>query len=148
MIRIKFEFKNISPYLRVCSGIIHVEEVDANKFSNPPIELFRLKFSKEENTIGYSSLGNGEEIPTKLFDCLHPIFAAKIHSYWSGMVLEKEDCEWVRTKGENSWECLNQLDKEVGGYIQRRIQGGTETDVVVESVDSGSHRKRWTRSKK
>ena len=145
---IKFEFKNISPYLRVCSGIIHVEEVDSNKFSNPPIELFRLKFSKEENSTGYSSLGNGEEIPTKLFECLKPILDAKIRSYWYGMVLEEEDYEWISMKGNDSWECLSQLEKEAGGYIQRRIQGGTETDVVVESVDSKSPKKLRTQSKK
>jgi len=138
MVRIKFKIEHSSPFLQVCAGTIHVEEVDSVHISNAPIELFRCKFKKERNTLGYSSIHDGEGIPSALFNCLKPILNTKIRSYWYGMILENEDYEWVPTDGDESWTCFSQLQQEVEDYIERRKQGVDEKDVIVEEMDSRS----------
>jgi len=141
MIRLKFEVTNASPFLRHLSGILYVEEVDAQRVSEPPIELFSCKFHKDQNSLGYTALEEKLAIPTALFECLRPLISSKIRSYWHGMILEKMDYEWVPMEGDDSWSCLNQLEKEVGGYIQRLTQDGTDKDAVLLLEDSSCHKK-------
>ena len=122
MVRIRIEFDQISPYLRVMSGILYVEKVDTTTTSDAPlIELFRCKVKKENHTTGYAiSHENSKGIPAKLFECLKPIIDTMLRSYWSGMVLDKEDFTWVRLKGDDSWGSLNQLEEEVENFMARK----------------------------
>jgi len=41
-----------------------------------------------------------------------------------------DDAIGNRNKKGDSWECLNQLEKEVGIYLARQTQDGTETEEV------------------
>lgn len=140
MVRIKFEIENKSPFLRRISGVIHVEEVDVQHISLPPIELFRCKFHKDQGSIGFESFEH-EGIPTKLFDCIGPLLKAKIYSYWHGMIMQDDDWEWVSLEGDDSWASLNQLDQVVGGFIQSRINGGEEMEEVQVLEDSSCQQK-------
>lgn len=140
MIRITFEFDHISPFLRVCGGVFHVEEVDSVHPSNAPIELFRCRFKKEQNMLGYTSIDHEIDggIPSTLFNCLKPIIDEKIRSYWHGMILEKTDYVWVPMDGDDSWKKLMNLEKEVKKYIERKIQGDTAEDIMIELTEEGA----------
>ncbi len=141
MVRVRIVFDQISPYLRAMSGTLYVEKVDTEALSDAPlIELFKCQVNKDVHTTGYSiSHENSKGIPKKLFECVQPVVDTMLRSYWKGMVLDKEDFRWIQMKGDDSWACLNQLEKEVGGYVARQIQGGTEPEEVIQSVDSSCH---------
>lgn len=136
MVRITLKIDQRSPFLRVLSGVLHVEEVDIQRISLAPVELFRCKFRKEEHTLGYSSFEGEAGIPTSLFNCIKPLLDEKIRSYWKGMVLDKDDYAWIPMEGDGSWACLNRLEKEVGGYIQSLTRDGDEMEEVVQLEDS------------
>lgn len=140
MIRIKFEFENISPFLRRIDGILHVEEVDDQRISKPPVELFRCKFHRDDFSIGFTSFDD-EPIPSNLFNCLSPLLKSKIYSYWSGMIMKDIDYEWIPMKGDDSWECFQHLDQEVGGYIQNLTNDGEKKDEVISWEDSSCPQK-------
>lgn len=133
MIRIKFEFDTMLPLLRVCAGVIHIEEMGTT-VSLPAIELFRCRFKKEQNTLGFKSIDHEIDggIPSALFECLKPILNAKIRSYWHGMNLEKEDYEWVPLEGDDSWTRLMKVEEEAKKYIERKIRGDTAEDIITE----------------
>jgi len=130
MIRLRIKYDTISPLLRIMSGILYVEEVDT-AYTKDLITLFKCKVSKEANVVGFSALTEGEKIPSKLFNCLKPIVDTMLHSYWKGLTLSKDDYNWVQMKGDDSWECLDQLEEEVGNYIAQQTQDGTKKDEVL-----------------
>jgi len=128
----------MSPFLRVCGGVIHIEEMGTT-VSLPAIELFRCRFKKEQNTLGFESIDHEIDggIPSALFECLKPILNAKIRSYWHGMNLDKQDYEWVPMEGDESWARLMKLEEEVKLYIKRKIEGDVSQDVLTE-IKEGS----------
>ena len=130
MIRIRIEYDSISPFLRSMSGTLYVEEVDTT-YAKDIIKLFKCKVTKTDHTTGFSVSASEKGIPTKLFNCLKPIVDTMLHSYWKGLTLSKDDYNWVQLKGDDSWECLNQLEKEVGNYLARQTQDGIKTDEVL-----------------
>lgn len=129
MIRIRIEYDNISPFLRTMSGTLYVEEVDAS-YVDPPVNIFKCKISKETNVVGFSALEEDEGIPSALFKCIKPIIDTMVQSYWKGLTLAKDDFNWVSMEGDESWECLNQLEKEVGIHLAKKTQDGTEVEKV------------------
>jgi len=133
MIRIRIEYDNISPFLRSISGTLYVEECDETYF-NAPVNLFKCKISKTNHVLGYSVSEKEEGIPSELFKCIKPVVDTMISSYWKGLVLAKGDFNWIEMKGDDSWQCLNRLEKEVGSYIARRTQNGTNKEVVLSEV--------------
>jgi hypothetical protein len=130
MVRLRIKFDQVSPYLRVMSGILYVEKVDTTATSDSPmIELFRCKVKKEYHSTGYSiSHENSKGIPSKLFKCLKPIIDTMLRSYWNGMVLEKEDFTWVRMEGDDSYKRLNQLGEEVANFMTKELNSGSKYD--------------------
>ncbi len=129
MIRLRIEYDNISPFLRTMSGTLYVEEVDTS-YAKDVIKLFKCKITKTDHTTGFSVSAREKGIPTKMFECLKPIVDTMLHSYWKGLTLSKNDYRWVQMEGDDSWECLNRLEKEVGSYVAKQIQDGIETDDV------------------
>ena len=130
MIRLRIEYDNISPFLRTMSGTLYVEEVDTT-YAKDLIKLFKCKVTKTDHTTGFSVSAKEKGIPTKLFNCLKPIVDTMLHSYWKGLTLSEDDYNWVRMKGDDSWECLDQLEKEVGNYLARQTQDGMKRDEVL-----------------
>jgi hypothetical protein len=112
------------------SGTLYVEDVDVS-FNFKTIHLFKCKITKATNTTGFSVSAREKGIPTKLFNCLKPIVDTMLHSYWKGLTLAKDDYNWIHLKGDESWECLNHLEREVGSYVAKQIQDGIKTDDVL-----------------
>ncbi len=133
MIRIRIEYDNISPFLRTMSGILYVEKVDTTYRlpTIPIIDIFKCKITKTDNTMGFCVDASEKGIPTKIFECLKPIVDTMLQSYWKGLVLSKDDYKWVQMKGDDSWQCLDQLEKEVGIYLAQRTQDGINKDEVL-----------------
>jgi len=134
MIRITFKFDHISPFLKVCSGMLYVDDVDTTH-SLPTTKLFRCKFKKESGCTGFTSVSKDEGIPSKLFNYIKPIIDAKLYSYWSGMTLQKDDYQWLPMEGDDSWASIAKVQQEVGGYIQKMIRDGTQKDKDQKLVD-------------
>ena len=125
MIRMTIKFDIISPFLRVISGTLYVENIDYEDMSNIPTPtlLFKCKVKKEENCLGYSSYEDGEYIPTKLFNCIKPLVDEKLRSYWHGMILEKSDYAWVPLVGDDSWDQLQNIEQEVIKLLKENRSG-------------------------
>ena len=119
MIRIRIEYDNISPFLRTMSGTLYVEDVDSS-LNFKTTHLFKCKITKATNNTGFFIAANENGIPTKIFNCLKPIIDTMIRSYWEGLTLAKDDHNWVQMKGDDSWKCLNQLEKEINYYKSKK----------------------------
>jgi len=120
MLRMTIKFDNISPFLRVMSGTLYVEDVDSVIISNPPVLLFKCKVKKDQYSLGYSSFEEDEGIPTKLFNCIKPLVDEKLRSYWHGMVLENTDYAWVSLTGDDSWSQLQNIEQEAINLLKEK----------------------------
>lgn len=125
MIRMTIKFDVISPFLRLISGTLYVEDIDSVNMNNPPKPtlLFKCKVKKEQYCVGYSSYEDGEYIPTKLFNCIKPLVDEKLRSYWHGMILENQDYAWVPLTGDDSWGQLQNIEQEAINLLKENRSG-------------------------
>ncbi len=117
MLRLRIKINNNSAFLRVASGILYAEEVDASNVSIPPILLFKCKIKKEDHCLGYSACEEDEGIPTKLFECIKPLVDQMLRSYWKGMMLDNSDYCWVPMSGDDAWNKITNLRDEIKSYM-------------------------------
>lgn len=136
MIRLSMKFDSIQPYLRSVSGILKVEDVDIENISMQPIELFKCRIEKTEGMTRYSALSDVEAVPSSLFNTLRPIIDTMLRSYWSGMVLEKHNYQWIfMDDTEESWANISNIETETQEYIKRQRLKKHE-EIIKEAGDT------------
>lgn len=130
MIRITIDWDLISPALGVASGILKIQDVDANRLSDLPHTLIECKIKKERGCIGWSSL-DGEGIPTLLFKVFEERVKLMAESYFKGMMLQKNPFHWIDES----------LDKTADEYLLEHgvDRNGTDAHIAVISINKKSN---------
>jgi hypothetical protein len=118
MIRIRFEIDQKSPFLGILKGTMYVEEILG--ISSLPDLIFKCKFMKDQNSLGYKAFSKNKPLPYEIFKSIKSVTDQMIHSYWQGMKLEDSDYCWLPTEGPESVLRINNLHKSLLEYKQEK----------------------------
>lgn len=93
-IRILMKIKEFSPFLQTMSGDILVDDLNHGLKTTGPtsIPLIRCTFDKKVGQTGFHNI-NG--FRSDIFEAIKPTLDVMIHSYFSGMILDKQNYTWI-----------------------------------------------------
>jgi len=96
MIRLMIDWDMVSPFLQTISGTLKLEDIDTT-YKKQPITLIKCIVKRKPGSTGYTSIDD-KGIPSDLFEEIKPFVDIMIHSYYKGVVMEKDDFHWVDEK--------------------------------------------------
>lgn len=107
MIRIYIKWDFISPSLRVASGILYVDDVEAGRNNR---NIFKCKVKVEDGSLGYSSIKK-DGIPSNLFENIKHQIDLMTRSFFSGVILRNYCYHWLSEPESENF--LNLHRKEI-----------------------------------
>lgn len=94
MIRIIIDWKTVSPFLKLISGVLTIEDVDIRyqHFKT----LLKCRVKREPGCIGFSSENNDDYfIPSEIMNKYDEHIKHLIDAYYNGVLLDNSIVSWI-----------------------------------------------------